>query len=654
MIRPSYALKLARTKLKTKKMLLIVTISVSALVFGVIVAGVLVVTGVSRSADSYLKTALNEKYLVSVSPVIPNEVYGFGSMAEMPSDSLKAHLLELEEQYIDKQKQLAAEYDTTFDADTLDSIIKPDPFGNTDTLGNIRQVINRESPVYQQLYVAELQDQWLASTNATVSNLKQAADTKGATAYYQNRYASISYVDAVYLPGGKEDLSKFVTPDIPGLDAVQNSSYTFTDQSLVERYILPENQARQDNATAIPVIITREEAVKLFGEELGLTDEPSSSAGKIAWMKMLQDKINGYTYQVCYRNGAEVSLIQEAMRQNQATDEVGATQEPAITYGLPTSTCSPVTIEKDNRTTLQKLADEKFEAYQRAAGLFSQPTTQLLTFQIVGIMPASSMGATNLDDFPSLVNSLLSSQYQSGAFIPNRLYDKLPEADQHKDILQSSVDSFGLSSERFTAAGVVPAIVSFSSVADARSFIDTYTCPGYDSESCKKPWTSQVYGAINYLLIDDISERVSGVARLVLPTAIVIAVIIMSFTMARVIIDSRHETAIFRSLGAKRRDIVHIYLTYSILVALLVAVSAFVIGFTTALMMQIIYRGGIADYTKAAYGVFNEPDTFSLVGIDGTLLSLTVVVILVVGVIAVIPPLIRNVRRNPIRDMREE
>ena len=322
--------------------------------------------------------------------------------------------------------------------------------------------------------------------------------------------------------------------------------------------------------------------------------------------------INGYTYQVCYRNGAEVSLIQEAMRQNQATDEVGAAQEPAITYGLPTSTCSPATIEKDNRTTPQRAADEKFEAYQKAAGLFSQPTTQLLTFQVVGIMPASSTGTTNLDDFPSLVDSLLSSQYQSGAFIPNRLYDKLPEADQHKDILQSSVDSFGLSSERFTAAGVAPAIVSFSSAADARSFIDTYTCPGYDSESCKKPWTSQVYGAVNYLLIDDINEKVSGIARLVLPIAIVIAVIIMSFTMARVIIDSRHETAIFRSLGAKRRDIVHIYLTYSILVTLLVAISSLVIGFTTALMMQIIYRGGIADYTKAAYGVFNEPDTFSL------------------------------------------
>jgi hypothetical protein len=57
---------------------------------------------------------------------------------------------------------------------------------------------------------------------------------------------------------------------------------------------------------------------------------------------------------------------------------------------------------------------------------------------------------------------------------------------------------------------------------------------------------------------------------------------------------------------------------------------------------------------KVAYGVFNEPDTFTLIGVNGVLLGLAVAVILVIGVAAVIPPLLRNVRRNPIRDMRDE
>ncbi len=653
MIRPSYALKLARTKLKTKRLLLIITIAISALLFGVIIASILIITGFYRSTDSYLRTALDGKYLVSVSPVIPNNVMGFMSMAETPSDVLRAHLLDLQKQYIASQKKLTSQYGVAFNEDAIDPILKPNPFGIKDDYGNVREAINHESPAYQ-LYVAELQDKWLASAYATTKELRKLADAKGATAYYQNSDASLSYTDTIYLSGGKEDLSKVVNPDIPESDAIKNSSYTFIDQSLIKRYILPENQVRRENKTAIPVVIAKGEAVKFFGKTLSLDDEPSSPSSKTAWMKTLQEKINGFTYQACYRNNTERNFIQETMRQNQATGKDDTAQKPAVTYNLPVDACTSVTVKKDNRNPLQKTAEAKTEEYQKAAGIYSQPTTQLLTFQVVGIMPDISMINTSLDDLPSLVDSLLSSQYSNSALIPNQLYEKLPEENQHKDILQSKVDSFGFSREKFVDAGVVPAIVSFSSAGEAKVFMDAHTCPGYDADNCKKPWISQVYGPVNYLLIDDISDRISWVARLVLPIAVVIAVIIMSFTMARVIIDSRHETAVFRALGAKRKDIVHIYLTYSVLVALLVILCSFVIGFAVVLILQGMYRDDIADYVKVSYGVFNESNTFSLIGVDGTLLGLTTAVIFIVGIISVIPSLLRNVRRNPIRDMRDE
>jgi hypothetical protein len=574
-------------------------------------------------------------------------------MAESPSGELRTHLLDLQKQYIDDQKKLAAQYGVSFDESTVEPVLQPSPFGIKDELGNVKEVINRDSPAHK-LYTAELQDAWLASTRATNKELRKVADANGATAYYQNRGASISFVDTLYLAGGKEDLSKVVNPDMPGSDAVQNSSYVFTDQSLVKRYILPGNQARRNNTAAIPVVITKREAVKFFGKTLHLADEPSDPSGKIAWMKTLQEKINGLTYQACYRSDAERGRIQEAMRQNQAVGENGTAQVPDITYALPTDICSPVSIEKDSRTTAQKVTEAKIEKYQKASGTYSQPITQFLTFQVVGIMPNNTSMAVGTDNLPSLIDSLLSAQYQDSAFIPSQLYNELPEAYRYKDILQSSIDSFGLSSEKFSKAGVVPTIVAFSSSSQARSFMDTYTCVGYDSDRCNKLWMSQVYGPMNYLLIDDISDRIGKIARIVLPIAVVLAAIIMSFTMARVIIDSRRETAVFRALGAKRKYIVRIYITYSILVALLIAVCSFVIGFAAALTLQVIYRDDIADYVKVAYGVFNEPDTFTLIGVNGVLLGLAVAVILVIGVAAVIPPLLRNVRRNPIRDMRDE
>jgi ABC-type antimicrobial peptide transport system permease subunit len=162
-----------------------------------------------------------------------------------------------------------------------------------------------------------------------------------------------------------------------------------------------------------------------------------------------------------------------------------------------------------------------------------------------------------------------------------------------------------------------------------------------------------VYGAANYLLIDDINERMSGVAWLALLIAVAIAAIVMSFTMARVIIDSRHETAIFRALGAKRHDIVGIYMTYSILIASLIVLFSCLLGVAGATVIELLYRDAVASYVAVAYGIFDGLDTFSLIGFDSVLVGSVVVIIFGVGMSAVIVPLIRNVRRNPIRDMRD-
>lgn len=649
------SLTLARTKLKTKKLLLSATIAIAALSFGIIIAGMIVVTGASRSADTYLKTALNDKYLVLVNPVIPSEVYGFGSMVDTPPDSLRSHLLDLQDQYIKEQEVLADKYGIAFDSDVIDPILKPNPFGQKDSLGNIKEVINRQAPAYQ-LYLAELQDTWLKTSKATLPNLKLLAKENNATDFYQNRYATTSYIDTFYLPGGKEDINKVVEPEsaYDYYSAVKNSSYTFTDQSLVNRYILPENQVRKDNKTALPVVITKQEAVKLFGEQLGLAKEPENPKEKIVWMKTLQEKINGLTYEACYRSPAEVALIQETMRYNQViasqSDDMLA---PAVTYNLPASACAPLTVKEDRRTETQKDADEKMTAYQKAAGTYQPLVTQRLTFQVIGVMSIASTDPTNLNDFSTLMNNMLGTQFTAGAFIPNQLYEKLTLANQHKDILQAKTDSFGLNDEKLKNAGVISAIVAFPSAQDAKKFIDTNTCLTMDQSSCKKLWTSQLYGA-NFLLVDDIGKKVGDLARLVLPIALTVAAIVMCFTMARVIIDSRHETAIFRALGAKRIDIMRVYLTYSLMVAVIVTVASFVLGFAGAFVIEVLYGPDITSYAKVAYGVFDGLGNFTFIGVNGLLLGLIVVAIFVVAVIAVLPPLVRNVRRSPIKDMRDD
>lgn len=650
------SLLLARTKLRAKKVLLIVTIIIASLLFGVIIMSTLVATGASKSARSYLESALGGKYLVSVNPVIPTDVMGFSSVFDAPSDELKAHLLELEKQYIAEQEALAKEYGVEFDSDAIEPIIQPSPFDLKDEFGNVVETLNRNSPVHQR-YVQELQDEWLKTTKSTIPELKKRANTFGATEYYQNQHATTSYMNTTYLGSGeaKEDLMKVVQPQPPGGNpteiAVQNSYYTLIDQALIERYMLPENELRAAGTMAIPVVIAKDEATKMFGEQLGLAEEPSDAKGKIAWVKTLQEKMNGLTYKACYRSSGEISLIQQVMRNNQ-TIKPEVSIEPPVTYQLSEEACMPVRTTKDDRTSSEKQAAANREAYQKAAGTYQPRDTQLLTFQVVGIMPTDSMNYTNdFTNVSEVMNGILGAQYYGGAFIPRQLYERLPAQHQHADALFNTNSEYFIQEKKLIEAGVEPAIVSFTSAEAAKRFIDSETCFSLDS-NCEKLWTSQLYGP-NYLVIDDINKKVIDIARLALPIALGIAIVITSFTMTRVIIDSRRETAIFRAIGAKRIDIMRIYLTYSVLVALLVAGFAFVLGIAGAVGVELFYGPEVTSYAKVAYGVFDGLGSFSLIGFDVRLLGAIGVAIVAVGLAAVLPPLLLNVGRSPLRNMSD-
>jgi predicted PurR-regulated permease PerM len=77
MIRPRYALQLARTKLRSKRGVLAASIVVSSILFAALIAAVIVFTGIQKSAVRFVEAANNNQYLVSVTPNIPHSVTGF-------------------------------------------------------------------------------------------------------------------------------------------------------------------------------------------------------------------------------------------------------------------------------------------------------------------------------------------------------------------------------------------------------------------------------------------------------------------------------------------------------------------------------------------------------------------------------------------------
>ena len=131
MIRPTYALKLARTKLRSKRGVLITSIIVASLLFAALIAIIIVFTGAEKSASEFIKKAGNDRYLVKVSPNIPYEKVSF--LVNPSLEDIRA-IRAFEKRYYEelqhKYESLGLEYDEASEIPAL----TPSAFGNASTV----------------------------------------------------------------------------------------------------------------------------------------------------------------------------------------------------------------------------------------------------------------------------------------------------------------------------------------------------------------------------------------------------------------------------------------------------------------------------------------------------------------------------------------
>ena len=119
-------------------------------------------------------------------------------------------------------------------------------------------------------------------------------------------------------------------------------------------------------------------------------------------------------------------------------------------------------------------------------------------------------------------------------------------------------------------------------------------------------------------------------------------------------IENRKETAVYRAMGAKRRDVTTVYIIYILLVALQIALVSLVLGIVAAFAVDYFYGKPLTDVAVTAFGIVDDAPTFSLFNLESPLLLGIVGSIFAISIIASIQPLIRNVMRSPIRDMRDD
>ncbi len=653
MIRPSYALKLARTKLRSKRGVLITSIIVASLLFAALIATVIVFNGAEKSASAFIKKAGNDRYLVKASPNIPYSKMGF--VMPLSVDDVR-EIKTFEKNYYknlqDKYKSLGIEYTKESEV----SALQPAAWMPETLPEEQRVIVNWASPVIEAMGALKFEAYAKTATNK-LSDLRQVGAKYSASGYYiVDRPSMLPWIPGLrYVQDNKEDFGVFEPKGGPTqqggyINAIYNSGYHFSDQQLLTRYLLTTNTA---NLKGIPVVVSAQEAASLFGKKVGIGKEPEAASEKRTWLKEIQTKLNGVTYQSCYRNSAEQSLLEKIQRdyiEMKSNEGTAGYKKPSLLHDYPTEACSEIPIKTDTRTILEKQADAEAEEAQKKLGSYTAPSHRLLTFQIVGIKYSQPYTdyPKGLDEYTKSL--LVAQDYSSTLDIPLQMYEALPAEMKFDDIQQEQ--RARAAQQASTSEDFASRVLEFATIEDARAFLHNETCPPSES-TCDKRFTASPYGS-NYLILDEIGKLFNRIASIAFPAALGLAAITIWFTISRIMAENRKETAVYRAMGAKRRDVAGIYVVYILLVALRVVIVSLVLGVAAAFAVHYIYGQTLTDTAAAAFGIIDGAPTLSLFSLESPLLLIIVGLIFIISIIASIQPLIRNTMRPPIRDIRDE
>lgn len=634
MLRILDASKLALTKLRTRKIRLAVTIIVAGLLFGVVVFGLTVLRASMASIGRFSRDTMSTRYLLAYSNHNKDQSELFYNT---PQDA-KDRILALHKQHIaDKKaaaKALGVEYDEKSEEEPIMKI-------NQDDSGSLnrnswavktflRQYTNEKNPLKPE-------------------RIDAAAKRFGSSVTYRIQNVGGRNGSLDVMIGGREDFQrdKEAMPEQLS-EFISTAGYqTILDESMLNYYFLPHRVHAASNE--IPVFISYNDAAALLGKKpLPTTASPQQHIERI---RELRNEASNITIQVCYRNNASAHLIQQALDQQRTAANKPKNEfdvKPSIEYALPAAdSCGGAIVKKDNRSASEKMADEKLQKFNQQFSTENiTPQQAKLTYRVVGLLPDAAYG----DDLKSNLAGALNANMPSRWIIPKQTF----EAGAAKTYVPNI-----LTTERRELSGGLSdtTIYEFSDAEHARAFYHASMCNNQpkNKDLCVDGVSNftRPFGS-NSLVIEELQQQLTPILWYSLLGVIGVAAFILMLTISRTVADSRKESAIFRALGATRLDIAQIYVMYTLLLAGLIALFAIAAGLIGAGAIDVLYS---ADFSTAARYIIMPRDlntTFQLSTFDPLIIALAAVSIVAAALIGSILPLVRNTRRNPMKDMRDE
>ena len=649
MIRSLDCATLALTKLRTRRIRLAVTVIVSTLIFCGLATASLVSNGIFHSLKSFSKEGFANRYVLLASPILTNIV-------DLSRDStIIARATELQKNQIARKKVEAKKLGVAYDP-----LVDPSPVNTVDTPNGKEKYLDIGNPLARQAKGEYLQNNPPAGL-ADIQKQLAGYDTK---AFYQSTMQSGiggSDYSLKVLVKGKEDFTvansaSSYNPTQKGTDSF-SSDWQLMSKELLAPFLLPGQNLAVDEKGNLPIIAPYSAVEQLLGlQALGAGAGPKQKLDRV---KEVRAKAANLQFSVCYRNQSSNKQITDTVTTSQDIEKNKKNaeyQKPSLIYALPKQACGPIAIQSDKRTAEEKTLATNEQKFRELFGE-PAPTSTTLSFRIVGLAPDTAEGTSSLG---SLMGTFLSSNLGMASwFTPIEARDKQPLLETIFPAKQ--VDEFQPTNY----------YVEFASAKVARSVIKNEYCkldnPGVMDEAsiekqnkalvaCVKAGNIFEYRAFgsSSLALDDAKQGFAKVFSIVAAVVTLFAAIIMIGTVGRVIADSRRETAVFRAIGATRFAIAQIYLTYTVFLSLLVATATLLGGAVTASIINNHYSSKLTLEALVAFNAADLTRRFSLFGVNALQLIIIVGLVLVSGLLSAVIPLLSNIRRNPMRDMRDE
>jgi hypothetical protein len=638
-------LTLSLTKLRTRKVRLVITIIVSGLLFTALVGGSLIFRGSFASIESFSSEGLGKRFIVSA--------YDSSSSDNIfAKPEVISRAKEIQKDTIARKKAEAKKLDIAYDPQTEES-----PVYEFDGPNGKEQNVSPESQAGKQA-IAEYIN---AHPPRGVADFKKVADPYKPIAIHSSQTAPYT-TDSSWqiLKDGKESYAIGGAKDRMGpprgLDSF-TGLWSLMSADLLQPFALKGQSLKLGDDGSIPIVVP----VSASEELLGLKALPATATSdeKLARTKEIREKAPKLTFNLCYRNASSSELINTAISTQQEIERNKNNKEytkPELIYGLPKTPCGEATVTRDVRSADQKKLDAKQLQFAETFGK-QKPAQAIISFRVVGVVPDFEF--QNAAGIGQILGSLVGSSLGTGWFTPLEESIKNPIIAAHFDAAKSQM--FGSRPTMYA---------EFKDSKGAKTFIDKASCsPEFETmmmgggagivdpyKECNeqgKLYSLSAYGS-NSLALEDTKREFGkffGIGALVVAA---IGSIIMMGTVGRMIADSRRETAVFRAIGAKRFDIAQIYLVYTFLVSLLISIFAVTGGIILAILFQNRYAEGLTVQALVAYNAQDLDKTFSLFSLYLPDILLLVGLAVGISLISVSIPLLRNVRRNPIRDMRDE